>query len=76
MKNAESVGVDTPSQALEKVLKLHGSWLRSVDGLRIEAGAVDKVEISPLLSYEGENLGWLKHVFRKTSLLAPGGYLD
>ena len=76
VKNDESVGVDTPSMAATQILKEHGTWLKSVDGLRIDDGALNKIEVSPLLSYEGENLGWLKHVFRKTSLTAPGGYID
>lgn len=76
VKHSESLGGNTPSKAANQVLAVHSKWLSSVDGLKVDAGAINKVEISPLLSYEGENLGWLKHVFRKRSLTAPGGYLD
>jgi len=47
-----------------------------VNGLKIDYAAQNKIEVSPLLSYDGENLAWLKNVFRKTTLEGPGGYID
>ena len=47
-----------------------------MSGLKIASGAVGNIEVSPLLSYSGENLNWLKHIYKKASLSAPGGYLD
>lgn len=52
LKNADSVGQDCPSTARNDVLKIHKKWL-------LNAGATsvaNDVEISPLLSYAGENL--------------------
>ncbi|KAK9297375.1 hypothetical protein QLX08_008937 [Tetragonisca angustula] len=52
LKNADSVGQDCPSTARNDVLKLHKKWL-------LNAGATfvaNDVEVSPLLSYAGENL--------------------
>lgn len=52
LKNADSAGQDCPTTARTDLLKLHKKWLlaagaKSVDG---------NVEVSPLLSYAGENL--------------------
>ncbi|XP_071575890.1 UDP-N-acetylhexosamine pyrophosphorylase [Temnothorax nylanderi] len=52
LKNSSSAGRDCPSTARTDLLNLHKKWL-------LEAGARDvgdNVEISPLLSYAGENL--------------------
>ncbi|KYN30825.1 UDP-N-acetylhexosamine pyrophosphorylase [Trachymyrmex septentrionalis] len=52
LKNSNSVGQDCPSTARIDLLNLHKKWL-------LKAGAKqvgDDVEISPLLSYAGENL--------------------
>lgn len=56
LKNADSAGQDCPSTARNDVLKLHKKWL-------LNAGASDvinDVEVSPLLSYAGENLSHIK----------------
>ncbi|KAL6266837.1 hypothetical protein P5V15_003666 [Pogonomyrmex californicus] len=52
LKNSSSADQDCPSTARADLLNLHKKWL-------LEAGAKDvgdNVEISPLLSYAGENL--------------------
>ncbi|XP_036139918.1 UDP-N-acetylhexosamine pyrophosphorylase isoform X2 [Monomorium pharaonis] len=52
LKNSNSAGEDCPSTARTDLLNLHKKWL-------LKAGAKnvgDNVEISPLLSYTGENL--------------------
>lgn len=52
LKNSNSANQDCPSTARTDLLNLHKKWL-------LEAGASDvgdDVEISPLLSYAGENL--------------------
>ncbi|CAK9815068.1 UDP-N-acetylhexosamine pyrophosphorylase [Anthophora plagiata] len=56
VKNADSAGKDCPSTARNDVLKLHKKWL-------LNAGATsvtNDVEVSPLLSYMGENLSYVK----------------
>lgn len=56
LKNADSAGQDCPSTARNDVLKLHKKWL-------LNAGATsvtDDVEVSPLLSYAGENLNHIR----------------
>jgi len=52
LKNSNSAGQDCPRTARTDLLNLHKKWL-------LKAGAKhvgDNVEISPLLSYAGENL--------------------
>ncbi|XP_053983378.1 UDP-N-acetylhexosamine pyrophosphorylase [Hylaeus volcanicus] len=56
LKNGDSAGQDCPSTARNDVLKLHKKWL-------LNAGATsvtDDVEVSPLLSYAGENLSHVR----------------
>lgn len=56
LKNADSSGQDCPSTARNDVLELHKKWL-------LNAGAIsvtNDVEVSPLLSYAGENLDHVK----------------
>ncbi|CAL7940927.1 unnamed protein product [Xylocopa violacea] len=56
LKNANSAGQDCPNTARDDVLKLHKKWL-----LRAGATSVTgNVEVSPLLSYAGENLSHVK----------------
>lgn len=53
LKNADSAKKDCPSTAREDLLRLHRKYIRQAGG--VIADDVD-VEISPLLSYGGENL--------------------
>ncbi|XP_076242883.1 UDP-N-acetylglucosamine pyrophosphorylase mmy [Calliopsis andreniformis] len=56
LKNADSSGQDCPSTARNDVLKLHKKWLLNAGAVRV----VKDVEVSPLLSYAGENLDHAK----------------
>lgn len=53
VKNAPGSNVDSPDTARAAVLKLHARWVERAGG-RVEAA--EGVEVSPLLSYAGENL--------------------
>ncbi|XP_011168529.1 UDP-N-acetylhexosamine pyrophosphorylase [Solenopsis invicta] len=52
VKNSSSAGEDCPSTARTDLLNLHKKWLLKAGAKDVE----DNVEISPLLSYAGENL--------------------
>ena len=56
LKNADSAGQDCPSTARNDVLKLHKKWLLNAGASNV----INDVEVSPLLSYAGENLSHLK----------------
>lgn len=68
--------VDSPAYCRKMLLQESANWLMAVSGLKIDYYAMGNIEVSPLLSYSGENLMWLKHIYKKSSLGAPGGYLD
>lgn len=54
LKNADKAGAsDTPTTARESLLKLHKKYIEDVGG-QVKEGC--SLEISPLLSYSGENL--------------------
>ncbi|XP_025158904.1 UDP-N-acetylhexosamine pyrophosphorylase [Harpegnathos saltator] len=64
LKNSNSAGQDCPSTARSDLLNLHKKWL-------LNAGAKNvgnDVEISPLLSYAGENLN---QIANKQSFVGP-----
>ena len=44
--------------------------------MQIEDSIRCAIEVSFLLSYEGENLSWLKHVHKNRPLGGTLGYLD
>lgn len=52
MKNSDSVGKDCPSTAKKDLLALHRSYIEQAGGVVL----CEEVEISPLLSYAGEEL--------------------
>ncbi|XP_031849332.1 UDP-N-acetylglucosamine pyrophosphorylase mmy [Nomia melanderi] len=52
LKNDDSIGQDCPSSARKDVLKLHKKWLLNAGAISV----INDVEVSPLLSYAGENL--------------------
>jgi UDP-N-acetylglucosamine/UDP-N-acetylgalactosamine diphosphorylase len=78
VKNADdpsgAVAPDTPACARQMYLADSMHMLKQVTGLKVEAGA--QIEVSPLLSYAGENLNWLKHVHKGKGLTGPRGFID
>ena len=69
---------DTPALACEMVMNEATEWLEAAqeDGLQISDSAYGNIEVSFLLSYEGENLSWLKHVHKRAKLGGKIGYID
>lgn len=57
VKNAPGSLNDSPDTARQHVLDLHTSWVRENGGIIPEG---KYVEVSPLESYAGENLEWVK----------------
>jgi len=57
VKNAPGSSNDSPDTARQAVMTLHRKWIESQGG--VVDGEVG-IEISPLLSYAGENLEWTK----------------
>lgn len=70
LKNCESVSQDCPSTVRKNLLNLHKQYIEQAGGQVLEG--VD-VEISPLLSYAGENLEkYVKgKVFDRTTVINP-----
>lgn len=69
---------DTPAFARRMVLAEATKWLAGaeVDGLRIAPETKGKIEVSFLLSYGGENLNWLKQLYKRKPISGEGGFLN
>ncbi len=76
--NDGTIAPDTPAMARQMILKEATTWLAGAetDGLRIDASARGNIEVSFLLSYAGENLAWLKHMYKRQPINGQGGYLN
>lgn len=66
IKNATGAPTDSPDTARALINALHRGWLAAA-GATISGSLSDVVEISPLLSYEGENL----QAFATQTIQAP-----
>lgn len=69
---------NTPSYARRQVLKESTKWLDVAqgDGLKIALETHGNVEVDYLLSYSGENLTWLKHLYKRAPISGNAGYLN
>ncbi|KAI7815179.1 UDP-N-acetylhexosamine pyrophosphorylase-like protein [Rhyzopertha dominica] len=66
LKNSDSVGKDCPKTAKRDLLALHKIYLQNAGATVIG----DEVEISPLISYAGENLQHVKNeIFQSPTVL-------
>jgi UDP-N-acetylglucosamine/UDP-N-acetylgalactosamine diphosphorylase len=73
VKNAPGTSTDSPDTARKAILALHKKWIQRNGGI-IEGQA--DLEISPLMSYAGEGLEWIKgksfcHSGEDTVLTSP-----
>ena len=57
VKNAPGSENDSPDTARQAVMNLHRKWIEAQGGIVDGEGGI---EISPLISYAGENLKWAK----------------
>ena len=74
--DASSPVPDSPACARMMLLKESSTWISSVQGLQVDENVVGNIEVSPLLSYAGENLNWLKHIYKRQSISGPTAYLN
>ena len=73
VKNANTAKEDTPAIAASMLLKEAGVWLREDP----ESKPIENLEVSPLVSYEGEGLEWVKDIMKQhPEQFEDGGYLN
>ncbi|KAJ6084504.1 hypothetical protein N7486_011304 [Penicillium sp. IBT 16267x] len=59
LKNARGTGEDDPDTSRADILKQGQRWIEAAGGIVITEGEAFGVEVSPLISYAGENLEFL-----------------
>eukprot|EP01116_Phalansterium_solitarium_P021334 TRINITY_DN6597_c0_g1_i1.p1 TRINITY_DN6597_c0_g1~~TRINITY_DN6597_c0_g1_i1.p1 ORF type:complete len:476 (+),score=145.81 TRINITY_DN6597_c0_g1_i1:85-1512(+) len=57
LKNGPSSKLDCPASCRASLSELHKTWVRRAGGTIADSGEADIVEVSPTVSYRGENLG-------------------
>ncbi|KAJ6104153.1 hypothetical protein N7523_010473 [Penicillium sp. IBT 18751x] len=60
LKNARGTGEDDPDTSRDDIMKLGQRWVEAAGGIVITEAEAFGVEVSPLISYGGENLEFLK----------------
>ena len=51
---------DSPETCLADILRLHASYITKAGGVIDPSPAAPRIEISPLVSYDGEDLEYVK----------------
>ncbi|KAI9659966.1 MAG: UDP-N-acetylglucosamine pyrophosphorylase [Bathelium mastoideum] len=60
LKNAKGTGEDDPDTSKRDILQQGKKWIQATGATVTSEGEDDGVEVSPLISYAGENLDFLK----------------
>ncbi|KAJ5876156.1 uncharacterized protein N7529_001740 [Penicillium soppii] len=60
LKNARGTGEDDPDTSRDDIMAQGQRWVEAAGGIVITEGEAKGVEVSPLISYGGENLEFLK----------------
>ncbi|KAB8072378.1 nucleotide-diphospho-sugar transferase [Aspergillus leporis] len=60
LKNARGTGEDDPDTSKHDIMKQGQRWIEKAGGVVVTEGEAVGVEVSPLISYGGEGLGFLK----------------
>ena len=72
VKNANTASEDTPAIARTMLMEESGRWLSKITG---SSEPYNDIEVSPLLSYEGEGIEMLKETLHIAGH-SVGGYID
>ncbi|CAG7923955.1 unnamed protein product [Penicillium olsonii] len=60
LKNARGTGEDDPDTSRDDIMAQGQRWVEAAGGIVVTEGDAKGVEVSPLISYAGENLEFLK----------------
>ncbi|KAF2476046.1 nucleotide-diphospho-sugar transferase [Lindgomyces ingoldianus] len=60
LKNARGTGEDDPDTSKKDIMTQGAKWVRAAGAVVVSEGAEDGIEVSPLISYGGEGLDFLK----------------
>jgi len=61
LKNGRGTGEDDPDTSKKDIMTQGAKWVQAAGGVVVSEGEETGVEVSPLISYGGEGLDFLKH---------------